>query len=98
MADFSEMILVSVFRVQEDLKFLDPEKTANYRNVGNYFPIWRHMSEDLNVHQHYHKNLKPQIPSRAIITLQTNVFFFVLKDSESIPLCWYQICVNKNTV
>jgi hypothetical protein len=29
MTDFSEMILVSVSMVQEDLKFLDPEKTAN---------------------------------------------------------------------
>jgi len=29
MTDFSEMILVSVSRVLEVLKFLDPKKTAN---------------------------------------------------------------------
>jgi len=29
MTDFSEIILISVVRVLEDLKFLDPEKAGN---------------------------------------------------------------------
>jgi hypothetical protein len=59
------MILVSISRILEDLKFFDFERQQIHRNVGNYLPILCQMPEDLIVHQHHYQNLKSQIPSRA---------------------------------